>query len=86
MAPSLNLSLLQRDSAASTTTQTSSGVKIGSLSVPIYAIVGFSLAALIVLVLLIYLFTRYMRRRAKWKREKNRDSAFLVVKGVMKES
>ena len=53
---------------------------------PVYAIVGISFAVLIVLGLLIYLLVRFMRRRARQRRAENRDSAFLVVKGVMKES
>ena len=64
----------------------SSGIRIGSLDVPIYALIGICVAVATLLGLAIWLTFRIMRKRSRSKREAKRDTLFLTVKGVLKES
>ena len=61
-------------------------VDLGSLQVPIYALVGIAVAVAVVIGLGVWLAIRIMRKRARKKREERRDTLFLTVKGVIDES
>ncbi|KAI5119973.1 hypothetical protein M0805_004352 [Coniferiporia weirii] len=78
MAPSAIL--LERSSDPST-----SAIKSGT-SIPTTAIAGFCVAAVLVLSVSIWLGVSFYRKRERRKREEKRGSAFLTVKGVVKES
>ncbi|KAL5486317.1 hypothetical protein ACEPAI_7363 [Sanghuangporus weigelae] len=63
-----------------------SGVRMGSLDIPIYALVGICIAVAALLGLALWTTMRIMRKRSQARREENRDTLFLTVKGVLKES
>lgn len=82
MAPSLPpQQLVQRDTGAS-----SPSVKIGSLTLPVIALIGICIAGFAVLLIFVWMVVRLYRKRQRRLREGERDSAFLTVKGVFKES
>lgn len=78
MAPhtNTNVQLLRRDDASSTTDEK---------SLPIIALVGFGLAGLVLLILVIWLSIVFWRKRQKKKRADERGAAFLTVKGLVTE-
>lgn len=64
----------------------SSRVKIGSLNIPIYALIGVCFSVAVLLVLVIWLTVSRLRKRSKRDREDKREAEFLTVKGVIKDS
>lgn len=78
MAP---LNIFKRTSDSS-----SSSIQIGTLSVPVYAVIGIAVIVAILLGLAIWLIVKTVRKRARRRREDDRGAAFLTVKGVMKDS
>ncbi|KAL5526280.1 hypothetical protein ACEPAF_8003 [Sanghuangporus sanghuang] len=63
-----------------------SGVRMGSLDIPIYALVGICIAVATLLGLALWISIKIMRKRSQARREGKRDTLFLTVKGVLKES
>ncbi|EJD07141.1 uncharacterized protein FOMMEDRAFT_165738 [Fomitiporia mediterranea MF3/22] len=80
MAPSTIIQKRASDASSSP------DVDIGSLQIPIYGLVGIGIAVVALISLVLCLGIRAHRKRARRKREEKRNSAFLTVKGVVKET
>lgn len=75
MAP-YNAQLGRRDDAGSTDEKK---------PLPVFAIIGFGIAGLLLIIVLVWVAVALWRKRQKKKREDSRGAAFLTVKGLVKE-